>query len=169
MRLPAVVSRAGPWQIAVLVAAVGIILDQATKELALQALGPGHVIDLPGPFHLQLTFNAGAAFGIPAPWWLFPIVTVLVLVLVGRSLGRARGLLEPVAYGLLVAGALGNITDRLTRPHPEGVGRGEVVDFIASTFWPTFNVADICISVGFGLLLLAAYRHDHGEEAGEGG
>ncbi|MGH3442449.1 MAG: signal peptidase II [Nitriliruptorales bacterium] len=167
MRFLSVVSRAGPWQVAGLVGAGGAIIDQATKRLAVQALGSGRVVDLPGPFHFQLTFNAGAAFGIPAPWWLFPAVTVLVLLLVSRSLGRARGFIEPIAYGLLVAGALGNITDRFTRPHPGGVGRGEVVDFIASTFFPTFNVADVWINIGFGLLLVAAYRHERAERAAE--
>lgn len=157
-------SRAGPWQVSGLVAAAGLVLDQATKAVALRALGSGRVIDLPGPLHLQLTRNAGAAFGIPAPWWLFLVVTVVVLVLVGKNLGRARTLLEPIAYGLLVAGALGNVTDRLTRPHPEGVGRGEVIDFIASTFFPTFNVADICITFGFGLLLIASYLHEQSAE-----
>lgn len=167
MRFLSGISRAGPWQVAGLVGAAGVILDQATKRLAVEALSSGRIIDLPGPFHLQLTFNAGAAFGIPAPWWLFPAVTVLVLLLVSRSLGQARGSIEPIAYGLLVAGALGNITDRLARPHPEGIGRGEVVDFIASTFFPTFNAADVWINIGFGLLLIAAFRHERRERAAE--
>lgn len=151
--------RPGPLPIATLIAAIGLILDQATKRLALDALARGTVVDLPGPLYLQLAFNPHAAFGIPAPWWVFPIVTLLLVVLVAYHLPRSQLLLEPFAYGLLVAGALGNMTDRLFRPHPDGVGRGEVVDFIASTFWPTFNVADICISIGFGLLVIAAIVH----------
>jgi signal peptidase II len=157
-----------PVSIGILVAAAGLLLDQATKALALEALVGARVIDLPGPIFLRLTFNPGAAFGIPAPWWLILLVTVVVIVLVAANLPRSSTLLEPFAYGMLAGGALGNVTDRLLRPHPEGVGRGEVVDFIASDFWPTFNVADICITVGFGLLVLAAFsmRHDGRGERG---
>ncbi len=149
--------------IGTLVAAIGLLLDQATKALALEALVRGDSVDLPGPLFLQLTFNPGAAFGIPAPWWLILVVTVAVIGLVVVNLPRSTTTVEPFAYGLLAAGALGNVTDRLVRPHPDGPGRGEVVDFIASDFWPTFNVADICISVGFGLLVIAALtvrQHD---------
>lgn len=153
----------GAVTVGVLVAAIGLLLDQATKALALAALVVGETVDLPGPLFLQLTFNPGAAFGIPAPWWLILVVTVAVIALVAVNLPRSSTAAEPFAYGLLAAGALGNVTDRLVRPHPDGLGRGEVVDFIASDFWPTFNVADVCISVGFGLLVVAALSvRDHG-------
>lgn len=143
-----------------LVATIGWLLDQATKVLAVRALGPGEVIGGSFPIYFQLTFNEGAAFGLPVPWWVFPIVTVLVVVLVVRNLPESNSLLDPFAYGLLLAGALGNITDRLLREDPEGLGRGEVVDFIASDVWPTFNVADICITTGFVLLMISAYLHE---------
>ncbi|MBW3576449.1 MAG: signal peptidase II [Actinobacteria bacterium] len=156
----------GPIQVGLLVAAIGWILDQATKALAVEALVGGRVIDLPGPLFLRLTFNAGAAFSAPIPWWAFPIVTLLVVVLVARNLPRARDALEPIAWGLLLAGAFGNLTDRLVRVEPGGVGRGEVVDFIASTVWPTFNLADVAITVGFLLLLFAAVREGREERQG---
>lgn len=166
-------ARAGPLHIGLLVAAIGWILDQATKAWAVRALGSGDVIWPSLPIHLELTYNEGAAFGLPVPWWVFPIVTVVVVVLVVRNLPQSSSFLEPFAYGLLLAGALGNMSDRLFRPDPQGVGRGEVVDFIASDVWPTFNVADVCISVGFVLLLLAAYLHEraasrHGTEPVDG-
>ncbi len=145
-------------QVGVLTIAAGWILDQATKAAVLSELGDGRVVDMPGPLYLELTRNAGAAFGLPAPWWVFLLVTAVVIVLVTRNLPRSQSLLEPLAYGLLLAGALGNVTDRLLRPAPHGVGRGEVVDFIATTFrFPTFNVADVCITVGFALLVIVAY------------
>jgi signal peptidase II len=153
--------------IAVLVAAAGWIADQATKTLALDALEGGRRIELPGPLYLELTFNPGAAFGLPIPWWAILGITVIVLVLVFRWVSRTASLLEPLALGLLAAGALGNVTDRLLRPHPDGAGRGEVVDFIGSTFWPTFNFADIWITVGFGLFVVAAWQQAH-EEARDG-
>ncbi len=149
-----------PLRIGLLVAAIGWILDQATKVIAVGTLAIGETVSLPGPLFLQLTFNEGAAFGLPVPWWVFPIVAAIVVTLVVRHLPRAQSLLDPFAYGFLLAGALGNITDRLIRSSGAGIGRGEVVDFIASPFWPTFNVADICITVGFVLLLFAAFRQE---------
>lgn len=150
----------GPLQLGLLVTALGWVLDQATKALAVRTLASGRTVGASLPVHFQLTYNEGAAFGLPVPWWVFPIVTVVVIVLVVRNLPDSTSLLEPFAYGLLLAGALGNMSDRLLRPDPDGVGRGEVVDFIASNVWPTFNVADICISIGFVLLLVAAYLHE---------
>ena len=144
-------------QVAYLTAAQAWLLDQATKALAVDRLA-SRAIELPGPFHLQLTYNDGGAFGLDAPWWFFLVVTVIVLVVVGRALRRAATAPQALAYGLLIAGALGNATDRLLRA--PGFPRGRVVDFIASTFWPTFNLADIAISTGFVLLLIASFRRD---------
>lgn len=149
-----------PLRIGLLVAAIGLILDQATKVIVVDTLALGETVPLVGPLFLQLTFNEGAAFGLPVPWWVFPIVAAIVVTLVVRNLPRAESLLDPFAYGLLLAGALGNVTDRLLRSSGAGIGRGEVVDFIASSFWPTFNLADICITVGFLLLLIAAFRQE---------
>lgn len=151
---------------AVLVASSGWIADQATKAIALDALEGGRRIELPGPFYLELAFNPGAAFGLRIPWWAILAITVIVLFLVFRWVSRTTSLLEPIALGVLGAGALGNVTDRLLRPHPNGVGRGEVVDFIGSTFWPTFNVADIWITLGFGLFVVAAWQQARAERDG---
>lgn len=159
-RLLGRLSRAEPLALGLLVAAAGWVLDQATKAAAVRALGSGEVVGRSWPVYLQLTYNEGAAFGLPVPWWVFPIVTIVVVVLVVRHLPHATSLAEPFAYGLLLAGALGNITDRYLRPDAEGLGRAGVVDFIASDVWPTFNVADICISIGFVLLVIAAYLHE---------
>jgi signal peptidase II len=65
-----------------------------------------------------------------------------------RSTGRAW------AFGLLLAGILGNLADRMFRS--PGPFRGHVVDFIALPHWPVFNVADICINVAAALILLLA-------------
>lgn len=154
-----------PVAVATLLAGIGWVADQATKVLAVEALGAGRRIELPGPLYLELAFNPGAAFGLPIPWWVILAITLVVLALVVRWVSHATTLLEPAALGLLAAGALGNATDRLLRPHPDGLGRGEVVDWIGSTFWPTFNVADVCITVGFGLFVVAAWRQVAEEEA----
>ena len=62
---------------------------------------------------------------------------------------------HPLAVGLIVGGALGNITDRLLRG--EGWLRGGVVDFIDVQWWPIFNVADIAVTTGGALLLLTSF------------
>ena len=145
---------------AMILAMAGWILDQATKTLAVRTL-TARVIDLPGPFHLHLVHNDGAAFGLSAPWWLFLVVTVVVAAVVVRNLPRATGWLDASAYGLLLAGALGNVTDRLVRP--PRFARGEVVDFIGSSVWPTFNIADVCITIGFILLVAGVLMAEHRE------
>ena len=143
-----------------LLALAGWILDQATKTLAVRTLS-ARSFDLPGPFHLHLVHNDGAAFGLGAPWWLFLVVTAVVGAVVLRNLPRASGWLDASAYGLLLAGALGNVTDRLVRP--PSFAHGEVVDFIGSTVWPTFNVADVCITLGFFLLVAGVLLAEHRE------
>jgi signal peptidase II len=152
---------AHPWAIrlGLAVTVVFVALDQLTKELAESLLTPGVFVPMLGD-HIgwQLVYNPGGAFGLPAPPWLFLAVTALVLVVVLRALPRTRSLLQATAYGLLLAGALGNVLDRLFRPgDPDGAafGHGYVVDFVAWGAFPRFNVADSAITVGFVLLVLA--------------
>lgn len=155
------------------VAAVLIVIDQATKALVEAVLVPGEFVPLLGP-HVgwQLVYNPGAAFGIPAPPWLFLAVTVLVVVIVVRTLPRVASRLQAVALGMLLAGALGNVVDRVIRPgDPDGwpFGDGHVVDFVAWGSFPRFNVADSAITVGFVLLAIAMWRDEHRADAGVAG
>ncbi|NDA79374.1 MAG: hypothetical protein EBY07_16745 [Actinobacteria bacterium] len=76
------------------------------------------------------------------------VVVVAMLV----SLKQGNGRLSTVAVGLIVGGAVGNVVDRLVRE--DGWFRGRVVDFIDFQWFPIFNVADICINVGGGLLII---------------
>lgn len=152
-----------------LTAAIALVLDQATKHLATVLLRPpGRAVELPGPFTLQLTFNPGGAFGLPAPSWFFLLVTVVVVVVVVRNLPRVTAVSPAVAYGLLLAGALGNAADRVFRSGGPGDPRflhGHVVDFIASALWPTFNLADVSITSGFVLLLVWLYVEERRTQA----
>lgn len=133
-----------------------MLLDHQTKRLAVELLQPpGRAVELPGPFTFQLTFNPGGAFGIALPRWFFLAVTAVVAVWIVRTLPRVHDDLQAVAFGLLLAGALGNAADRLFR------GDARVVDFIASDRWPTFNVADIAITFGFVLLVVHLLRQEH--------
>lgn len=157
-------------------AAGGLGLDQLTKQLAERALTRGRMVDLLGPgWGLQLTYNDGGAFGLPAPTWFFLGVTVVVVVLVVRNLPQVTRPLPAIAYGALLAGALGNALDRVIRTGDPGDPRflnGHVVDFIAVRLpwlgdWPRFNVADIAITVGFALLVTALWLEERRDEGTE--
>ena len=162
-----------PVQLGLLVAATGVVLDQATKELAVAWLETSEYVPWLGE-HVgwQLVYNPGGAFGFSAPSWVFLIVTVLVVGIVARTLPATRSLLPATAYGLLLAGALGNLVDRALRPGDDELLGGHVVDFVAWGAWPRFNVADAAISVGFVLLVAALWheeRRGHGRRDGRHG
>lgn len=149
------------------VAVIWLLLDQATKVLAvaqLPATGvPGTSV---GPVDLRLVRNPGGAFGIPAFPALFLVVTILVVVLVVRALPRTDRLSLAAVYGLVTGGALGNVTDRLLRP--PGFPSGHVVDFLDIGWWPVFNVADIGIvvgAVGIAVLLTIVDREERAAAA----
>ena len=141
------------------VAVLWLILDQASKVLAVQTLETsGRIVDL-GVLDLRVIRNPGGAFGFPGFPGLFVIVTVLVLVLVLRALPSTDRLSLAVAYGLVTGGALGNVADRLFRA--PGFPSGHVVDFFDLRWWPVFNIADIGIVTGalsIALLLTIADR-----------
>jgi signal peptidase II len=136
------------------VAAVVVAVDQATKTLALRALddGPVHLF---WTLRLNLSFNSGAAFGLGRG--LAPIVLGLGVVMAVALLGlwkvAAERWIGAVALGMLFGGAVGNLADRLIRDNG-----GAVIDFIDFQWWPIFNVADIGISCGAVLMILASRR-----------
>lgn len=136
-----------------LVAAGVLAVDQTVKTVALETLadGPVHLI---GTLRLKLSFNTGAAFGLGrgVPTLLIAaagVLLVALLVLARRVATRPVA----VALGLVLGGALGNLTDRLLRDHG-----GAVVDFIDLQWWPVFNLADAAITCGTVLLVLAGSR-----------
>lgn len=139
-------------------AAVTLVLDQATKAWALAALDEGvrHPVlgDLLG---LQLLFNPGAALGLATgTTWLLTLVAITVVVVIVRVSRRLGSRGWAVALGLLLGGALGNLVDRMVRE--PGVARGHVVDFIAYGDLFVGNVADIAIVAAAGLLMLLSLR-----------
>jgi signal peptidase II len=134
------------------VAVLVVAIDQFTKTLAVDRLADG-AVDLFWTLRLNLSFNSGAAFGLgrgvgPVVLGL-GVVMVVVLAVVGR-IAMSR-MLAAVALGLLMGGALGNLADRLFRDNG-----GAVIDFIDLQWWPIFNVADVAITFGAGLLVLAS-------------
>ncbi|MEY2642549.1 MAG: signal peptidase, partial [Actinomycetota bacterium] len=130
-----------------------VAIDQLTKDWALGRLGDGDIVHVVWTLQFNLAFNGGMAFGRGQGWG--PIIGVFATVVVVAmlvSLKQGNGRLSTVAVGLIVGGAVGNIVDRLVRE--DGWFRGRVVDFIDFQWFPIFNVADICINVGGGLLII---------------
>jgi len=131
-------------------------LDQLTKSLAVAHLSrPVHVI---GPFGLALGYNSGAAFSLFTG--AAPVIAAVAVVLVGALAWLARRASSTgmaVALGLVLGGALGNLADRALRGH-----HGQVVDFVTFPHWPTFNLADACITVGVILAAIFSWRRAPG-------
>ena len=139
-------------------AAVVYVLDQVTKALAVARLEPGEAVEVLGPvLRLQLVYNPGAAFGIATSMtWVFTVIAVVVVVAVVRYARRLASRGWALALGLVLAGAAGNLTDRLLRQ--PGFARGHVVDFLELPRWPVFNVADSAICTAAVLVAVLSLR-----------
>jgi signal peptidase II len=136
-------------------AAAAYLLDRVSKAWAEHTL-PGHPIEvIDGVLTLRYTSNPGGAFslGTSAPW-LFAAATAIVSVVIILTAFRHRSVLVCIALGLILGGALGNLTDRALRAPKM---RGQVIDFVDPHVWPIFNAADACIVVGAALLAYASF------------
>ncbi|HEX5533693.1 MAG TPA: signal peptidase II [Actinomycetales bacterium] len=143
-----------------LIAVVVYGLDQITKWQAEQHLTPGQPVEfLDGLLHLRLLYNSGAAFSIATGLtWLLTVLAVVVVVVIVRVATRLGSRGWAVALGLLLGGALGNLTDRLARQ--PGFGQGHVVDFLEFGFvdFPVFNIADSAITLAAVCVVLLGLR-----------
>jgi signal peptidase II len=141
----------------ILVIAAAVVADQLTKVAALTLLSQGTVIPVFPGFNLALGFNTGASFGMMGgimagkPLLMAALTGALTLAFAVMAF-RAQHALERAGFALVVGGALGNIIDRLRQ--------GAVTDFLdfywRDWHWPTFNVADIAITLGAVLILAAS-------------
>jgi signal peptidase II len=134
-------------------------LDQLTKRLIMANLTPfdSHPV-IPGFFDLVYVTNTGAAFGSfrnSNPFFITVSTITLLVLLVLQLRGMFRDRLSRTGVALLMAGILGNLTDRLLLNH--------VIDFLSFDLhipfanpWPSFNVADSCICVAVGLFLIGS-------------
>jgi signal peptidase II len=140
------------------VAAAGYAVDLGTKELALATLDRATPVQVVGPyFGFFLTSNSGAAFSLGTSYTLVlslvAIVAAVATLWVARRLGSTGW---AVGLGFLLAGILGNLTDRIFRE--PSVLRGHVIDFLRFPNFPVFNVADICINVAAAVIVVQALR-----------
>ncbi|NQV98023.1 MAG: signal peptidase II [Acidimicrobiaceae bacterium] len=143
--------------VASLVTALVVVSDQLTKHWALGALSADKTVDIFWTLRFNLVFNSGMAFsqgqGVGRIIGLLALGVVVVLSL---TLRNPMSLRTTIGTGLLIGGALGNISDRLFRGN--GWMRGAVVDFIDFQWFPVFNLADSAVTIGAGFLILGAFH-----------
>jgi signal peptidase II len=160
------VARAPRLPLVIALAALVLIADIISKIVVVATLSDRMPVRLlGGSLYLLETRNSGAAFslgqGAAAATLLFTAIAIVVVVVIIRMASRLRSAGWAIALGLILGGALGNLSDRLVRS--PGVGRGHVVDWISvfssdGSKWPIFNLADSAISCGAVLAVLLALR-----------
>jgi lipoprotein signal peptidase len=159
-------SRSTSPRIAILigVALLVLVLDIISKTIVVATLSDRAPLRLLGGLlTLRESRNPGAAFSIggTSTTILFTAIAVGVVIFIVRASRRIYSLAWAIALGLLLGGAMGNLTDRIFRsPAPF---RGWVVDWIQVPHWPVFNLADSAICCGGALMVLLAAR-GHGIE-----
>ncbi|MEO9324654.1 signal peptidase II [Nocardioides sp. C4-1] len=140
------------------IAGLAYAVDQVSKYLAEQHLEGRPDVQVIGEIlQLHLTYNPGAAFSTGTGFT--PVITIVAIIATAVVLWYSRRIGSTawaVALGLLLAGITGNLTDRLLRD--PGPMRGHVVDMLMLPNWPVFNVADVCINVAAGLIIIQALR-----------
>ncbi|WP_442906142.1 signal peptidase II [Kitasatospora sp. NBC_00458] len=140
------------------VALLAFLIDFGSKLLVVARLENHAAIKVIGDVvTFQVIRNSGAAFGMgQALTVVFTMIASAVIVVIWRIARRLYSLPWAIALGLLLGGALGNLTDRLFRS--PGVFRGHVVDFISVQHFAVFNLADSAIVCGGILVVLLSFR-----------
>jgi len=139
------------------VAAAVVVADLLTKRYAALNFAGNPVEVIPGFLGFTYVENPGGAFGsFQNGGTIIALAAVVVTIVVIVALGRERPLLETIALGFVLGGALGNLVDRFARG--EGIIDGSVIDWIDLWVIPTFNIADASITVTVALLLVHAWR-----------
>jgi signal peptidase II len=145
----------------ILAAALTIALDQFTKHLIVESFAPGESrIFIPHLVYWTYVQNHAGAFGLfgTRPW-LLVLMAVVVLVLFWMAFrdSAVQSRTISIAFGAIAGGAIGNVIDRFER--------GYVVDFIDFRWWPVFNTADSCITLGVCALILTTFLRDRAARA----
>lgn len=153
------------WPVLLMVA----LVDAATKWLAVSNLIPQRMPhEILGDWiRFTLVRNPGAAFGLhvgPYSRWIFMVLTILALFILGRLYQATRSgeVMRVLSLALVCGGAVGNLVDRIR----SDLG---VVDFIdiglGDARWPTFNIADMAVSIGAFLLAWVLWGEDSQTDA----
>ncbi|MEO5359969.1 MAG: signal peptidase II [Nitrospirota bacterium] len=128
--------------------------DQITKYLILQKLHLYESIPITSFFNIVSARNKGSAFGMFQSWGNTPFIVMSIAVLIIIAGLLIFGSKDLFALSLLLGGAAGNMTGRITT--------GSVVDFldfyVGRYHWPAFNVADMALTCGIGLMIISHFR-----------
>jgi len=144
------------YTVAVGLAALVVTVDALTKRWASIEFAEGPRVLIQDFLLLRFTENPGAAFSLlqdAGPY--LGVAAIVVSLGLLWSIRLERPAMETVAYGLIVGGALGNLVDRLFRG--PGLLDGKVIDWIDLWWIPTFNVADMSITIAVTLLVVHAW------------
>lgn len=149
------------------VAGAAYLVDRVTKVVVEETLAGGDpAILIPGVLQLRFTENPGGAFSLfgSVPWLFFGATMIVSVVIVAAS-RTVHERISAIGLGLVLGGALGNLTDRILR----GPGfSGKVIDFVDFMVWPVFNAADSAIVIGAGMILFSGARHRDEHEPAPG-
>ena len=138
------------------VAAAVVTADLITKRHAALNFDGDPVEVIPGFFEFTYVENPGGAFGMFQDGGVvIGVAALIVASVVLVAMAHDRPLLETVALGFVVGGAIGNLVDRFARG--EGIIDGPVIDWIELSIIPTFNIADASVTVAVALLLIHAW------------
>ncbi len=134
-----------------------VALDQLTKAWVVANLADGPQSIIGETVELRLARNPGGAFSLFTGFTpLLAALALVVAIVLVRVVQRTKDPIMIVGLSLVLGGALGNLSDRVFRT--PGFLRGEVVDFIHVSAWPSFNVADSAITIGAVLLIVWGWR-----------
>jgi len=133
-----------------------VMLDQITKYMIVSNMTEGMSIPIIDQvFHLTFVLNPGAAFGMlehNREFFIIMAIVVLMFVVYMRKKILEEPLPIQIGIALFVGGALGNLIDRMKT--------GLVVDFFDFRIWPVFNIADIAICLGVGVMIWSIIREE---------
>jgi signal peptidase II len=138
-------------------AAAVVLIDALTKRWAAIEFSDGPLVIIPDFLVLTYTENPGAAFSmLPNAGPYLGVAAIAVCIGLLWSLRNEHPFLETLAFGFIIGGALGNLVDRVFRG--PGLLDGKVIDWIDLWWIPTFNVADMSITIAVSLLLIHSWR-----------
>ena len=129
------------------IAAMVVVLDRLTTDIAVDHLH--RVRHVWGPIGLALTYNSGFAFSLfSGRAWLVTALLGVGVTVLAVVVTRVRTVTLALGAGLVLGGAVGNLSERVLGGHG-----GQVPDFVTLDYWPTFNLADACVTVGVVIVI----------------